>query len=38
MEIGYVIKDAHKWEEDPERTAFEFDAGYYIGLLEKAWQ
>jgi len=31
-----VIKDAHKWEVDPERTASEFDAVYYRGLLEKA--
>ena len=37
MEIGYVIRDARKWEVDPERTASEFDAGYYGGLLEKAW-
>ena len=37
MEIGYVVKDAHKWEVDPERTASEFDSGYYRGLLDKAW-
>ena len=37
MEIGFVIRDARKWEVDPERTASKFDAGYYIGLLEKAW-
>jgi len=37
MEIGYVIRDARKWEVDPERTASEFDAAYYRGLLEKAW-
>ncbi|MGD0954739.1 MAG: DNA polymerase I, partial [Methanotrichaceae archaeon] len=37
MEIGYVIRDARKWEVDPERTASEFDALYYRGLLEKAW-
>jgi DNA polymerase I len=37
MEIGYVIKDARKWEVDPERTASEFDAVYYRGLLDKAW-
>ena len=37
MEICYVIKDAHKWEVDPERTASKFDAVYYRGLLEKAW-
>ena len=37
MEIGYVIRDARKWEVDPERIASKFDAGYYRGLLEKAW-
>jgi DNA polymerase I len=37
MEIGYVIRDAGRWEVDPERTASEFDAIYYVGLLEKAW-
>jgi hypothetical protein len=25
MEIGYVVKDAHKWVVDPERTASEFE-------------
>jgi len=37
MEIGYVVKDAKKWDVEPERTAAEFDAGYYVKLLEKAW-
>jgi hypothetical protein len=37
MEIGYVIRDARKWEVDPERNVSEFDAAYYRGLLEKAW-
>ena len=37
MDIGYVIRDARKWEVDPERTASRFDAVYYRGLLEKAW-
>ena len=37
MEISYVIRDARKWEVDPERTASVFDAGYNRGLLEKAW-
>jgi hypothetical protein len=37
MEISYVIRDARKWEVDPERTASKFDAVYYRGLLEKAW-
>ena len=38
MEIGYVVKDAAKWEVDTERDASEFDAGYYRKLLEKAWE
>ncbi|MGD0951387.1 MAG: hypothetical protein ABR985_03180 [Methanotrichaceae archaeon] len=38
MEIGYVIRDALKWEVDPERTASKFDAAYYRRLLEKAWK
>jgi DNA polymerase, archaea type len=29
MEIGYVVTNAAKWE---------FDAGYYRKLLEKAWK
>jgi len=37
MEICYVIRDARKWEVDPERTASKFDTAYYRGLLEKAW-
>jgi hypothetical protein len=37
MEIGYVVTDAVKWKVDAERDASEFDAGYYKGLLEKAW-
>ena len=37
MEIAYVVKDAKKWEVDPARTASEFDARYYKGLLDKAW-
>jgi hypothetical protein len=28
MEIGYVVKDARKWEVDPERTVSKFDAVY----------
>jgi hypothetical protein len=36
LEIDYVIRDARKWVVDPKRTASEFDAGYYRGLLEKA--
>jgi DNA polymerase I len=38
MEIGYVVKDAAKWEVDTEREASGFDAKYYGKLLEKAWE
>jgi hypothetical protein len=38
MEIGYVVRDASKWEVDTERDASEFDAGYYVKLLDKAWE
>jgi len=31
------VKDAIEWEVDTERDASEFYAGYYGGLLEKAW-
>ncbi|MGD0953579.1 MAG: hypothetical protein ABR985_14515 [Methanotrichaceae archaeon] len=34
---SYVVKDARKWEVDPDRTASKFDSVYYRGLLEKAW-
>jgi len=34
---SYVIRDARKWVVDPERSASEFDAVHYRGLLEKAW-
>jgi DNA polymerase I len=37
MEIGYVVKDAKKWEVDTERDASEFDSLYYGKLLQKAW-
>jgi DNA polymerase I len=37
MEIGYVVKDAAKWDVDIERDASEFDVGYYSKLLKKAW-
>jgi DNA polymerase, archaea type len=35
MEIGYVVKDAAKWEADTDSDASEFDAAYYGRLLEK---
>jgi len=38
MQIGYVVKDAGRWDVEPERWASEFDAGYYGKLLEKAWE
>jgi len=38
MEIGYVVRDASKWEIDTERDASKFDEGYYGKLLEKAWE
>jgi hypothetical protein len=37
MEIGYEVRDAAKWDVDPERDASEFEAGYYGKLLVKAW-
>ena len=37
MEVGYVIRDARKWEVDSERNASKFDAVYYRGMLQKAW-
>jgi hypothetical protein len=36
MEIGYVVRDAKKWEVDAERDASKFEAGHYGKLLEKA--
>ena len=38
MEMGYVVTDAGAWEVQAEENASSFDAGYYAGLLEKAWQ
>jgi len=38
MKIGYVVKDAGRWEVDTEERASEFDAAYYRKLLEKAWE
>jgi DNA polymerase I len=37
IEIAYIVRDARRWEVDPERDASEFDVGYYGNLLEKAW-
>jgi DNA polymerase I len=38
MEIGYVVRDARRWEVDTERTASKFDIVYYRKLLDKAWE
>ncbi len=38
MKIGYVVKDASRWEVDTVESASEFDAAYYRKLLEKAWE
>jgi DNA polymerase I len=38
MEIGYVVKDAGRWEVETVEYASEFDAEYYSKLLEKAWE
>jgi DNA polymerase I len=37
MEIGYVIRDARRWEVDLEWDANRFDLAYYRALLDKAW-
>jgi len=37
MEIGYVVRDAERWEVETEREASEFDAEYYGKLLERGW-
>jgi DNA polymerase I len=38
MKIGYVVKDAGRWEVETVEYASEFDAEYYSKLLEKAWE
>ena len=35
MEIGYVVKNAKKWDASPERTASKFDAVYYEGCWRR---
>ncbi len=37
IKIGYVLRDASKWDGDIERDASGFDAGYYRKLLGKEW-
>jgi len=38
MSVRYVVRDAKRWIVDPEFDARGFDAGYYLKLLQKAWQ
>ncbi|MEM4265294.1 MAG: type B DNA-directed DNA polymerase [Thermoplasmata archaeon] len=38
MSVRYVVRDSEKWIVDAEFDAREFDARYYLELLEKAWQ
>ncbi|MCX6669094.1 MAG: hypothetical protein NTV25_04710 [Methanothrix sp.] len=33
-----MVKDAGRWEVEPERWASEIDTVYYRKLLEKAWE
>ena len=33
--IGYVVKDAKKWDVDPQRDASGFDVGYYREAVGK---
>jgi hypothetical protein len=33
-----MVKDAGRWEVEVGRWAKEFDGGYYLKLLEKAWE
>ena len=38
MSVRYVVRDAKRWIVDTEFDAKEFDAVYYLRLLEKAWK
>jgi DNA polymerase I len=38
MVMSYVVRDAGRWEVDPEGCAAEYDGAYYKKLLEKAWE
>jgi DNA polymerase I len=38
MEVRFVVTDARTWTVDLDWKAARFDAGYYMGLLEKAWE
>jgi DNA polymerase I len=37
MTVGYVVRDADRWDVDTEWDASEFDLDYYRKLLGKAW-
>jgi DNA polymerase I len=37
MKISYVIRDARRYQVDPEWSAETFDIPYYRSLMEKAW-
>ncbi|MCK9581387.1 MAG: type B DNA-directed DNA polymerase [Methanoregula sp.] len=37
MKIRYIVRDAHRYQVDPEWSAGAFDIAYYRGLMEKAW-
>jgi DNA polymerase I len=38
MTVGYVVRDASRWDVDTEWDASEFDLDYYGKLLFKAWE
>ena len=38
MEVSYVVTDARTWAVDLDWKAARFDVGYYMKLLEKAWE
>ena len=37
MKIGYMVRDASRWDVDLERDASRIDVMYYGKLLDKAW-
>ena len=38
MTVGYVVRDAGRWDVDTEWDASEFDSDYYGRLIDKAWE
>jgi DNA polymerase I len=38
MTVGYVVRDAGRWDVDTEWDASEFDLDYYGKLIGKAWK